>query len=55
MKLLTIRWFQAKVLLKVGHRPAGRRGHVTKFYTRGGGGGGSRPELLTPYRFIYYF
>ena len=34
VKLPTIRWFQAKVLLKVGHRPAGRRS--------GAGGGGGR-------------
>ena len=45
VKLLTIRWFQAKVLLKVGHRPAGRRGggggDFANFYT---GRGGSAPS-----------
>ena len=41
VKLLTIRWFQAKVLLKVGLRPAGRMsggGGTLQTFIRGGGG-----------------
>lgn len=40
VKLLTIRWFQAKVLLKVGHR---RGGGLCKLFS-GAEGGGSAPS-----------
>ena len=60
MKLLTIRWFQAKVLLKVGLRPAGRMsgggggGDFAKFYKGGGGGHPPPPPPPPPPHFANF-